>query len=168
MRELWSRIRHGDARCLPLEHALGKGHVAVADWLVDEPVQGIIPWWELDNQQEVEREDLWKAQEGSSLGRQRGRPALADTPGGAFVPRAMSAATRGGHLRAARFLHEVCGVGLEDDDLLEAAGSRSIPTAQWLQAGCAMGPEAYGKAARVDSVAGAGCRMPLVAGYRSS
>ncbi len=59
-----------------------------------------------------------------------------------------------GHLGAVRFLHEECGLGLDDYVLWEAAGSRSIPTAQWLlQTGCRMGPRAYEAAARAGDVA---------------
>ncbi len=158
--ELWSRVVDVEARGLPLAQALGKGHVAVADWLVDEagyplPQQeqdeDLAHVMELENQQEAEQELLWKAAAwGGSVDTLRWL-ILRGVP---VCPDALSMAVRGGHLEAVRFLHEVCGVGLEDCDLLEAAGSRSVPTAQWLlQAGCHMDPEAYLAAAREGDVA---------------
>ncbi len=154
-----------------LAAALRGGHVAVADWLVDEagcPLPS----------EETKRSlvHVWvEAAEGGHvealswlLG--RGMPA--------YEGFALYQAARKGHLDAARFLRHVCNPELTEGLFVEAAGSRSVPTAAWLlQAGCPMDPIAYVVAAQAgdgDMVAWlaleAGCpweakTLGLVMGY---
>ncbi len=160
MEDLWSRVVDGEARGQPLARALEAGQLAAADWLVDEagyPLpqelegEGLAFGPDPDPEQENEREHLWGcAAVGGSVDalrwlQRRGVP---------VDSYALPTAARCGHLGAVRFLHEECGLGLREYAMQEAAGSRSIPTAQWLlQAGCPMCPEAYVEAARKGDVA---------------
>ncbi len=122
--------------------ALQGGHVAVADWLVDEagcPLPS-----------EETREALmhvWlAAAEGGHVEalrwlRGRGLPVYGQSA---------EQAAKSGQLEALRVLHTECGAVLTEKLFVEAAGSRSVPTTAWLlQAGCPMGPGAYVSAARV-------------------
>ncbi len=160
MEELWSRVVDGDVRGEPMAEALRNGHVAVADWLVDEagyPLPQLEQQWaqgqdaafmpEPDMQQEEEQELLWVAAAGGGCMDSLRWLLRSGVPA---CPRALLTAARAGHLEAVRFLHEECGVELQNYLLWEAASSRSIPTVRWLlQAGCTTGAGAYGEAARV-------------------
>ncbi len=67
---------------------------------------------------------------------------------------AIGAAAGAGRLKAVQFLHAECGLRLTEGVFVEAAGSRGLPTAQWLlQAGCPMSPEAYDSAAKAGDAA---------------
>ncbi len=122
--------------------ALQGGHVAVADWLVDEagcPLPG---------EEEVHALTLvWlAAADGGHAEALRwllGRGVPVDEE-----PARQAASA--GRLEALRFLHTECGAALMTKELfVAAAGSRSLPTAAWLlQAGCPMDPQAYIRAAQ--------------------
>ncbi len=126
--------------------ALRHGHVAVADWLVDEagcplPQEG---------EQAEERMILWGgAARGGSVEAmrwllQRGVP---------MHHRAIESAAQAGRLEAVQFLHGEFGLALTEEVFRAAAGSRSLPTATWLlQAGCPMSPAAYQRAAMAGDV----------------
>ncbi len=150
--ELWSCAEDGEERGQALARALGAGHLAVADWLVDEAGYPL-PQQEQaqDQDQEEEREHLWGvAAMGGNVDALRWLLLRGVPVDSCALPTAVGF----GHLGAVRFLHEECGLGLEHVALWDAAGSRSIPTAQWLlQAGCRMGPRAYEAAARAGDVA---------------
>ncbi len=160
MEDLWSRVVDGEARGQALARALETGQLAAADWLVDEagyPLpqelegEGLAFGPDPDPEQVKEREHLWAVTAmGGSVDALRWL-LLRGVPVDAY---ALPCAARSGHLGAVRFLHEECGLGLEHVALWDAAGSRSIPTAQWLlQAGCRMGPRAYEAAAGAGDVA---------------
>ncbi len=135
----------GQADChVVLGAALRGGHVAVADWLVDEagcPLPS----------DEDQGDPVWMAAaEGGHVEALRwllGR-------GLPVYPWSVLQAAEAGHLEAVRFLHAQFGAELTEEDTREnmfadAAGSGSLPTAAWLlQAGCPMGPDAYLLAAR--------------------
>ncbi len=121
--------------------ALQGGHVAVADWLVDEA------GCPLPREEEVHAlNHVWlAAADGGHVEALRwllGR----GVPVG--EPSARQAASAG-RLEALRFLHTECGAVLTKELFVEAASSRSLPTAAWLlQAGCPMDPQAYIRAAQ--------------------
>ncbi len=134
-----------DAWAVVLGAALGGGHVAVADWLVDEarclPAQ---PNWLA-----VLRVEGSAAAGGhvESLRWLQGRRRLQET--GLIVQEAASA----WHLDAVRFLLQECGTNMTVELFAKAAGSRSLATMRWLlQAGCPMDPEAYCRAASAGDV----------------
>ncbi len=129
------------AWAMVLAAALRVGHVAMADWLVDE-AGCPLPSGEI--QEAVGQ--VWRAAaEGGHveslqwlLG--RGVPAYKQ-----YARQAASA----GRMEALRFMRTECGVALTKDLFMEAVSSHSMPTAAWLlQAGCPMDPEAYHRAAR--------------------
>ncbi len=121
--------------------ALQGGHVAVADWLVDEAG---CPQPSGEAADELE---MWTAAaEGGHVASLRwllgrGLPVCKQS--------ALQAASAG-RLEALRFLHTECGVALTVELFRATAGSHSLPTAAWLlQAGCPMDPQAYQVAAEV-------------------
>ncbi len=125
-----------------LAAALRGGHVAVADWLVVEagcPQPSEAAWGTAAH--------VWvAAAEGGHVESLRWLLGYGLTVYKLFVLHAASA----GQLEAARFLHQDCGRGMTGKMFVEAAGSRSVPTVQWLlQAGCPMDPQAYLSAASV-------------------
>ncbi len=126
--------------------ALQHGHVAVADWLVDE-AGCPLPQQE---QQAQERRHLWeRAASGGSVEAMR----WLLRRGVQVYRSAMECAARAGQLEAVQFLHGECSLELTEGDFAEAAGSRSVPTAAWLlQAGCPMSPGAYLYAAMAGDV----------------
>ncbi len=153
--ELWER----DARRFRtwqgvLSSALSHGHVAVADWLVDEVGCPVLE--QLQQQQQQQQQQLllleekvqyvWDgaARSGSveSMRWLLGR-------GIGVCGSAITFAAASGRLEAVRFLHDDCGVTLQDGwPFRFAAGSGSVPLATWLlQAGCPMDKSAYGSAA---------------------
>ncbi len=138
--------------CVVLTAALQGGHVAVADWLVDEAGCSLPPppppQQQQQQQEQAEREVqyMWEgAAKGGSV--EAFRWLLRHE-----VPvqgLAMEAAAREGHLEAVQFLHRECGVPLTGEVFRAAAGSGSMPTATWLlQAGCPVGWNLCGCAAR--------------------
>ncbi len=150
MEDLWSRVVDGKARGLILAQALEAGHVAMADWLV-EVARYPLPQQEDNQQQEAERELLWAV---TAMGGSVDALRWLQRRGVPVDAYALPSAAEFGHLGAVRFLHEECGLGLEHVALCDAAGSRSVPTAQWLlQAGCRMGPRVYEVAAGAGDVA---------------
>ncbi len=162
-----------DARCIflgdvepstfVLSKALEHGHVALADWLVDEagvPLpQPPPPPQQQQQQQEEEEEDddeeeeyeeeircLWEAAARGCGGVAAMR--WLQHRGVAVHTAAMEAAAREGRLQAVQFLHGECGLQLTERVFAEGARSRSLPTMRWLlEAGCPMSPEAYNRAA---------------------
>ncbi len=121
--------------------ALQHGHVAAADWLVDE-AGAPLPQQEQRGEQETLWEEAGRGGSVAALQWLQRRGVAGD------MEQAVEFAAWGGHLQAVQFLHEQCGAELTASVFRAAAGSSSIPTAQWLlQAGCAMGPEAYRSAA---------------------
>ncbi len=142
-----------------LSGALQNGHVVAADWLVDEagcpvPHQAqpgeMQQQWELQHQQS-RLQKLWDAAAmGGSVEAMRwllGR-------GVPVFPGVVSHAARSGRLEAVQFLHEECGVELNEWVFCEAVRSGSAPLATWLlQAGCPMSKHAYGSAARGGQLA---------------
>ncbi len=132
-----------------LTAALQQGHVAVADWLVDEAG---CPLRQAGEQQQMSdaHTDVWRgaACNGSVEAMRwllrRGVPVHAE---------ALEAAAVAGGLKAVQFLHRECGLQLTEGVFRAAAGSRSMATATWLlQAGCPMSPDAYRRAALVGDV----------------
>ncbi len=122
-----------------LAAVLRGGHVAVADWLVDEAGCPL-------PRKATELEEVWtEAAKGGSVESLRwlmARGVRAHTA-------AVRAAASAGQLEALRLLREVLGVKLTEELFVAAAGSRSVPTVAWLlQAGCPMDPKAYTKAAQ--------------------
>lgn len=136
--------------------ALWKGHLAVADLLVDGAGYPLPPphegeeemndeaYWAMLEERET-RGDLWDsvAEDGSVEAMRwllrRGLP---------VHERAYKAVIRSGRLEAVRFLHEECGLPLVDRAFTFAAGERSLDLCAWLlRAGCPMSADAYKQAA---------------------
>ncbi len=143
-----------------LSAALRHGHVAVADWLVDQAGCPVLQRGQQEQQggqqgqgQEApwELRQLWHgaARGGSVVSMRwllrRGVPVSAARLYGG----ALSLAVTSGRLVSVRFLHEECGETLQQNNVFaHAAGSGSVPLTTWLlQAGCPMSKGAYGNAA---------------------
>ncbi len=134
--------------CVVLAATLQHGHVAVADWLVDE-AGCPLP----QEEQARERRHAWEgAARGGSMEAMRWLLRR-----GVSLPRytwAFCAAAQAGHLDVIHFLHGECGEGLSESAFAAAAGSRSLPTAMWLlQAGCPTDSRAYRDAAQAGDAA---------------
>ncbi len=154
--EDWEVFYYMEPMAFVISEALLHGHVAVADWLVDEA--GIT----LPHQQEEGQDGA-----GEPDGREKDEEGFHDrvwrevaASGNEVVVRwllargvpvelaALQAAAEAGQLDMLRFLHKECGLGLPKTVFAEGARSRSLPTMRWLlQAGCPMSPEAYNRAA---------------------
>ncbi len=147
------RPAHVAPWCQVLAGALRHGHVAVADWLVDEAGCPLPPEQEQLQQQGALRAgigEVWRA---------------AAEFGGAKVVHwllrrgvpvheaAISAAVGAGRLEAVQFLHEACALELTKEVFSAAVYSRSMPTVTWLlQAGCPLAPDSCGCAAGAGDV----------------
>ncbi len=140
----------GPGICAPwwavLVGALRHGHVAVADWLVDEAGCPL-----LQQGQHVAQAHMWdRVALGGSVEAMRWLLRRGAAAQECMVERAAMM----GRLEAVQFLHLECGLQLTEDVFAEAAGSRSLPTVAWLlQAGGPMSPDAYTCAAEAGDVA---------------
>ncbi len=135
-----SMVGLGPPWALALGAALRGGHVAVADWLVDEA------GCPLPREEEQALILVWLA--AADGGHVESLRWLLHRGVPVYDGSARQAASAG-RLEALRFLHTECGAELTEELFGYAAGSGSLPTAAWLlQAGCPMGPGVYLLAAR--------------------
>ncbi len=127
-----------------LAAALQQGHVAVADWLVDEAG---CPLPQAGEQEQLRAHmEVWR---GVALGGSVDAMRWLLRRGVPVEERAVQYAAGAGRLEAVQFLHGECGLELTATAFANAAGSGSMPTVSWLlHAGCPMDPAAYVGAAQ--------------------
>ncbi len=142
--------------------ALQQGHVAAADWLVDEagyplPHQPYPPQQQEEGEQQEEDSAEFRSAhvwEGAASGGSMEAVRWLLRRGVPVHEGAMTAAAGAGRLEVLQVLHGECGLQLTAGVFAAAAGSRSVPIATWLlAAGCpSRASSAYSSAAAAGDV----------------
>ncbi len=143
----WPQLGTSAPWCMTVVVAILHGHVAVADWLVDE-AGCPLPQQEQDREQKL----MWEG--AARCGRLEAVNWVMGRTGAVYVGIALRAAAAAGRLEVVQWVRQNFNVVLTASLFAAAAGSRSMATASWLlRAGCPMSPDAYDSAAKAGDVA---------------